>query len=286
MKIVDNFLFSNEFDMLELRLETMYDAVDKFVIVESDHTFTNTHKEYNLEKNLSKYSKWMDKITYLKVQSPKYSNAWDNEFWSRDQFKLAWKDLTDEDVIIISDCDEIIRPEAIEFIRNNHYDYYALMAPIFNFKFNYLNTSNEYTVWPVAYRYYSGINYVPSAMRRVSNERDIFRHRFGKGILLHHAAWHFSSLGNDEFVKNKLKSFSHTEFNNPEFIDNVNVDKHIIENKNHINQNSGSWKQVKLDEYFPKKIVNNIEKYKKYICEEGDKSVTDYYNYSILQSEV
>jgi len=286
MRVIDNFLFSNEFDMLELRLETMYDSVDTFVIVESDHTFTNTPKEYNLEKNINRYSKWADKIVYLKVKSPKYNSAWDNEFWSRDQFKLAWNDLQTGDILLISDCDEIIRPESISFIRNSSYDYYALMSPIFNFKFNYLNTSNEYTVWPVAYRYYPDVDYVPSGMRRVSNERDLFRHRFGEGILLHHAAWHFSSLGNDEFVKNKLKSFSHTEFNTSEYVDNVNIDKHIIENKNHINQNSGSWRRVKLDEYFPKPILENIEKYRKYICEEDNASVIDYYNYNILQEEV
>jgi beta-1,4-mannosyl-glycoprotein beta-1,4-N-acetylglucosaminyltransferase len=170
---------------------------------------------------------------------------------------LAWNDLQTGDVLLISDCDEIIRPESISFIRNSSYDYYALMSPIFNFKFNYLNTSNEYTVWPVAYRYYPDVDYVPSGMRRVSNERDLFRHRFGEGILLHHAAWHFSSLGNDEFVKNKLKSFSHTEFNTSEYVDNVNIDKHIIENKNHI-QSAQELREIRKN-YMQKRDPNHLQ---------------------------
>jgi hypothetical protein len=105
--------------------------------------------------------------------------------------------------------------------------------------------------------------------------------------LLHHAAWHFSSFGSDDFIKNKLKSYSHTEFNNSEHIDNVNIDKHINENKNHINQNSGSWKKVKFDDYFPKAILNNIEKYKPHILEADDcETVFNYYGQRILDKEI
>jgi hypothetical protein len=90
-----------------------------------------------------------------------------------------------------------------------------------------------------------------------------------------------------DFIKNKLKSYSHTEFNNSEHIDNVNIDKHINENKNHINQNSGSWKKVKFDDYFPKAILNNIEKYKAHILEADDcETVFNYYGQRILDKEI
>jgi beta-1,4-mannosyl-glycoprotein beta-1,4-N-acetylglucosaminyltransferase len=285
MKIVDNFLFYGELDTLELKLETLYDFVDKFVIVESDHTFSNVPKDYILESNFSRFSFWAKKILYLKVKSPKYNNPWDNEFWSRDQFKIAWGNLQRNDVVLISDCDEIARPEAITYIKSSQYDYYGLICPIFNFKFNYLNTKNEYTIWITAYRYDRNVNYKPSLMRRVAHEQNIFRKRYSKAICLHHAGWHFSSLGDNEFVKNKLKSFSHTEFNNPKFIDNVNISKHINENKNHINQSPGSWRSVKLDSYFPKIILENNEKYKSCILEDGDKTVLDYYKHKILSEE-
>jgi beta-1,4-mannosyl-glycoprotein beta-1,4-N-acetylglucosaminyltransferase len=264
----------------------MYDFIDKFIIIESDYTFSNKPKNYTLEKNFSRFSKWAKKILYLKVKSPKYENAWHNEFWSRDQFKLAWGNLNKGDVVLISDCDEIARPESLEYIRSSEYDYYGLIAPIFNFKYNYLNTSNEYTIWITGYRYNKNSNYRPSLMRRVAYEQNIFRERYGKGVLLHHAAWHFSSLGTNSFIANKLKSFSHTELNKPIYTDNIDIEKHIAENKNHINQSSGYWKTVKLDDYFPKSILENKEKYKQYICEDGINSVTDYYKYKILQEEL
>ena len=307
MRIIDNFLFHSEYDLLELRLEIMYDHVDHFVIVESDHTFTEIPKEYNLEKNISRYEKWKDKIVYIKANQHKTEaptitreKAFENESWARNQFKLGWEQigLKDGDILIVSDCDEIIRPETLKFMRENSYDYYALMSPIFNFKFNYMNTGSEYVVWPTAYKYYSNLEYTPSSMRRIDIEyRDSrFKNRFKEvtqksepitSILLHHAAWHFSSLGNEEAIRNKLTSYSHVEYNRPDYLDNINIDNMIRENKNHINQNSGCWKKVKLDDYFPKVVLNNIEKYKKYILEGDDcETVTHHYGRNILDKEV
>ena len=43
-KIVDSFIFSNELDMLEYRLELLYDKVDHFILVESNKTHTGEDK--------------------------------------------------------------------------------------------------------------------------------------------------------------------------------------------------------------------------------------------------
>ena len=39
------------------------------------------------------------------------------ERWSREQFRLKWSELSNNDVVIVSDLDEIIRPEALKFIK-------------------------------------------------------------------------------------------------------------------------------------------------------------------------
>jgi beta-1,4-mannosyl-glycoprotein beta-1,4-N-acetylglucosaminyltransferase len=70
VKIVDTFLFWNEFDILELRLRETYDYIDEFVIVECDYTFTGKYKGYGLEKHKDRYAKWWDKVTYIKVSDP------------------------------------------------------------------------------------------------------------------------------------------------------------------------------------------------------------------------
>ena len=65
MKLVDNFLFRNEFDLLEIKLSTEYEEVDQFNIVESDYTFTGIYKGYNIPSQIERYSKWWDKVSYI-----------------------------------------------------------------------------------------------------------------------------------------------------------------------------------------------------------------------------
>lgn len=277
--IVDNFLFSNEFDMLELRLNIIGNSVDRIVIAESDYTFTNLYKGYLLESKLSEYGEYKDKIIYIKLKSPKFSNPWENEFYQRDCFSFAWRDLKNSDVLMISDIDEIPRPEALEFIRNTDYNYYGLLCPIFYFKFNYLNVHSEYSVWNVAVR--NSLDVKPSFIRRTGNE--IQREKPKKSVLIHHAGYHFSWLGDDDFVKNKLKSFSHTEYNTPEVINNVNTDLLIKSKQDHMRLSS--WETVNLDSYYPSQILKNLEKYNDYIsyyC--SSFSVLDYYPYEILST--
>ena len=44
IKIIDCFIFYNELDLLEYRLNILNDVVDYFVIVESTHTFVGKEK--------------------------------------------------------------------------------------------------------------------------------------------------------------------------------------------------------------------------------------------------
>jgi len=275
MRIFDTFMFWNEFDLLELRLSEHYDQVDRFDIIECDRTYSGLYKGFNLENQLERYSKWMDKINYVKVSdSPTHTNPWDNETWQRNQMVRAWADIEKDDVILMSDLDEIIRPETLKYIRETDYDFYGLAMPMFYFRFNYMDITDNYPWRGVAYRGYKGI---PNDMR--FNESKVTK---GRSIELHHAGWHFSWLGNDEFVKNKLKSFSHSELNIPSIIDNIDVEKSIARGRDHFRPNE-IWGPVILDEYFPKTILNNQDKYKDYIVQGGTKSVLDYWRGNILE---
>jgi len=280
MKIIDTIMFCNEYDMLELRLRIMADYVDKFVIIECDKTHSGVYKGFNLENHLGRYSQWMDKIEYVKATNqPAHNGPWENESWQRDQAVHGWKDLAD-DVILISDCDEIIRPEAIEFIRNTNYNWYGLYMPAFYFKLNYMDTKPDfhYKIWGRAYR---GITVPPHRMRYMGpNEVP-----GTTSISLHHAGWHFGWLGNEEFARNKIQSFAHTEINRPDILNNINIDKHIAEGRDHFRPENVTWTGVNLDSYFPSEILNNKEKYKEFILPDTDKTVQDYWPKQLLEKE-
>ena len=50
-RIIDSFLFFQELDLLEVRLEYLYEKVDKFIILESCQTFTGGEKSFYFEDN-------------------------------------------------------------------------------------------------------------------------------------------------------------------------------------------------------------------------------------------
>jgi len=55
--LVDAFIFYNELKMLEYRLETLYNDVDYFVLVEATKTFTNNDKPLYFNENKERFSK-------------------------------------------------------------------------------------------------------------------------------------------------------------------------------------------------------------------------------------
>ena len=69
MKTYDCFIFHNEIDLLELRLNILNDCVDYFVIVESAITFQGAKKEFLFEKNRNRFAKFERKIIHFKVES-------------------------------------------------------------------------------------------------------------------------------------------------------------------------------------------------------------------------
>ena len=65
--LIDCFTFFRELDLLEGRLEYLYDSVDYFVIVEADITFACKKKPLNFLNNIKRYKKYLDKIVYQPI---------------------------------------------------------------------------------------------------------------------------------------------------------------------------------------------------------------------------
>lgn len=66
--LIDAVLFSTELDLLEIRLRELWDAVDKFVVVESTHNLMGQPKNLTLADNWSRFAQWESKIAYHKYQ--------------------------------------------------------------------------------------------------------------------------------------------------------------------------------------------------------------------------
>lgn len=120
MKIYDCFTFFNELELLELRLETFYDIVDCFVIVEADKTHANVPKPFNFYEHVTAFRKYLPKIHYIMDRSRvpyRGVGDWSLENNQRNNIMKGLTDAEPDDLIMISDVDEFPNPAIIKTIR-------------------------------------------------------------------------------------------------------------------------------------------------------------------------
>jgi len=115
-RIIDTFLFCNELDLLDIRLQELNPYVDLFILVEANTTFSGQSKPYYYELNKERYSEFADKILHIKIEDmPKYKGPGDlaGEIYQRVAISDTVHYLSEEgqldfdDLIFLSDVDEI-----------------------------------------------------------------------------------------------------------------------------------------------------------------------------------
>ncbi|HXA00714.1 MAG TPA: hypothetical protein VNW99_01930, partial [Cytophagaceae bacterium] len=124
--IYDCFSFFNELELLELRLNELSPIVDKFVIVEATKTFQKKDKPLIYQKNKERFREFSNKITHIVVDEfPGFfykfrkPTAWDYGDFQKDQVMRGLSDAKPDDILIISDIDEIPKPEKINFYKGS-----------------------------------------------------------------------------------------------------------------------------------------------------------------------
>ena len=145
-------MYLDEDLVLDLRLNYLNSFVDKFVIVESK--FTHSGKKRNLNFNFKKFEKFKDKIIYLildhepndiekvkddddeNTKNRKYIlNGMKRDFYQRNYIINGLMDANENDLILISDLDEIPKLENINF-RNIKEKLIFFKQRMFYYKFN------------------------------------------------------------------------------------------------------------------------------------------------------
>lgn len=110
--------FKNELDVLEIRLETIGDQFDKIVIAEATVDQRGRPRDLVLPKHFGRFAKWKDKLEYVIVEDmPKGDSHEDDvarERHQRDALIRGMPDLQPDDLVYISDLDEIPYPDSLE----------------------------------------------------------------------------------------------------------------------------------------------------------------------------
>lgn len=283
MRIFDCFTFYNEFDILELRLQELWDTVDYFVIAEATHTHQSNPKPLYLQDQWARFQPYAEKIRHVIVDDmPCSADTWVNERHQRRSIGRGLTDLTPQDIVCVSDCDEIPRPAALKQIAQdpNNYDRYILAIPLNYFKLNYM------MVKPV----FKQNNIIVTRGRAFTDPQQERAFTFGltnlplhhtqyEFCVIEHGGWHFTYFGQSDFAVNKIKNFAHAETNVPEIVDNLNIDR-MIEQKvglAGINYHE-RFEYIQVDDYFPKTLINNLEKWKHMIVPNAVQTVYDFYS--------
>ena len=148
MKIYDCTSFYSEHMMYEVRLNILKDKVDKFIVTES--TYSHSGKKKKLNFDISNYPKFKDKIIHVVIDkepdgilpenndpSLQRSNSLKRIALSYDESLKALKESSDEDLIMLSDNDEIPNLSSKDFTTNKK-DIFLFKQLFFYFRFNLL----------------------------------------------------------------------------------------------------------------------------------------------------
>ena len=205
-------MFMNELELLELRLMTLYDHVDYFVLVEAGMTHSCTPKPLHFEENKEMFAKYMDKIVHIKVETLPYTGSWANENYNRELLMRGILTADPDDYIMVSDIDEIPNPVVLKDAVNKNLDFFVLQQKLFYYYVNCLQKQ----LW-------SGP--VITKRRLMTSTQQMRRQRGSLKNLLPNGGWHYSYVGGIERIKNKIQSYAESIDNNkPE----INNEEHIL----------------------------------------------------------
>ena len=246
-KIIDCFTFYNEMDLLFYRLTLLYDFVDYFIIVESNYTHAGNKKILYFQENKNLFKRFENKIIHIVVDLPYiYPNIdylkeeqWKNENYQRNCINLGIEKITlkNDDLIIISDLDEIVNPEILLKLKNNLFEIksggFNLLQDMYYYNLNTKHDDKWLLSKIVTYEKY--ITSTPQEIR-MNN----------KFPFLKNSGWHLSYFGNKEFIKNKLKEFSHQEYNFDLYTNEENIEYKINNNIDLFNRNNIGIKLIIL----------------------------------------
>ena len=275
MKIYDCITYCGEDLLLQIRFETLNNDVDKFIIIEGNRYFNGETKPKFFD--LNKFKKFEKKIEYHFVEDfPKHNgDNYQYEHYQRNQIKRGFTGLEPNDIVLLSDDDEIPNLKNKQFL---NFDSAVFLQNMYYYKFNI--------------HFYEGLKWNNKSAGTKSCKFKFFESgekirrfrvknipwwRFDRKIKRYvekDGGWHFAFLMNAKDISEKLKRFNHEmnhlhknrEYNRDNLINLTEIEKRIKEYKDPYNRIDVQLKKVTIDNTYPDYIVKNIRKLSNYIA--------------------
>ena len=270
MKLYDCCMYFDEDLVLDMRLNILNDYVNYFVIAEA--TKDHTGKDKKLNFNINNFSKFKEKINYIIVDDLPMNIKFYKKNWpvhhlrdqhQRNALSKGYENCDEDDLIMISDIDEIPDPKKIisfDFKKK----YACFLQKNFQSKINLLNMTDKY--WMGTKIIQKKFLKSPQWLRNIKTAKPAFWkfYKPKQPQLIYDGGWHFSFLKEPKGISKKIQSYSHSEYNKPLFTDEKKIEERI-KKKIDIFDRNFKYESVDMDDTFPKHVLENLNKYKDWI---------------------
>ena len=295
MKIYDCFMFSDEKLLLDLRLNSLNQYVDKFIISEAAYLHNGDKKKLNF--NINDFKPYKNKIEYLvvkdqppnilsfskedsieKINEKKIINSILRDHFQREQLARSLTDLEPEDLIILSDLDEIpdLKRLNLKEIKN---EIIIFKQKMFYYKFNLIY---ENFVW-FGTKAIKKKNFIsPQWLRNIKSKKypawrfdTIFsKNKYRNIKFIDNGGWHFTCIKKPEEIHKKLLTFAHhqdyesSNITLHELIDKIK-NKKVLYDHEQDKKGENKWfsekKLKRIDLNFLPDILKTDKKFKEWI---------------------
>ncbi len=281
-RIYDCFCYFNEDMLLELRLETLWNHVDYFVISEASYTHSGVNRA--TEFDIEKFKKYASKIRYIRLDErpPGPNGFWKNENFIRNNISAGLYDAKPDDLILISDLDEIPKPSTIKAydrgykrgdLSQRYYSYFLnnYWVGDVDAKGKLIPNSN---VWPgtkiTTYKYFVEFFRSDATSVRIFKSFGFLRglkrawFKLTQNQVIPDGGWHFTWVFSVENIIKKIESTAHQEFNHDEHKKPERIIS-LIRSGRDINKPQARYQIQKIDDQFPEYLLKNINKFEPFI---------------------
>ncbi len=267
-KLIDSFTFYNELSTLNMRLHELNDFVDYFVLAEATVTHAGNPKPLFYKENEERFKAFHDKIIHVVIDDmPETNDAWDRENHQRTSLIKAVgliPDISAEDIILVSDLDEIPNPKYLSRALFEDDKIYVFNQRFFYYDFSCENISG----WPGTMSFPYHI-FTDTDLNRMRKPRVRKRDKRVDYLPVEmsredHGGWHCSSFGGVDRIIDKLEAYAHQQYNRPKYKDKKVIEELIRDKKDPIFRWKKKYRLSENDE----EADANLPKYRKLVYEE------------------